>query len=408
MRTKKLRFTNQSGEKLVARLELPVDSHPQTYAVFAHCFTCNKNLHAVTNISRALSLQGIGVLRFDFTGLGESEGDFADTNFSSNVDDLVEAANYLAEHYAAPQILIGHSLGGAAVIFASSRLPSVKAVATIGAPSNPTHVEKLLKSGVDEIKEKGEARISIAGRGFTVKKQFLDDLEASHVESVMKKFDKALLVMHAPFDQTVGVNNAADIFQMAKHPKSFVSLDKADHLLSRKEDSEYAGNIIAAWAKKFINLPEKPALKTKEQVVARLGEEKFTTEIRAGQHGLIADEPTDVGGNDFGPSPYYLVSSALAACTAMTLRMYAERKDWQLDEVKVHVNHNKTYKDDCDACEQPSSKIDRFERIIEVEGELDEKQKQRLLEIANKCPVHRTLHNEVMVDTRIKGESPGG
>ena len=400
MKPEKIHFENRKGEKLAARLEFPPDSKPYAFALFAHCFTCNKNLTAVRNISRALSGNGIAVLRFDFTGLGESEGDFADTNFSSNVEDLVDAANFLAEHYEAPGLLVGHSLGGAAVLKAGLSLPSVKAITTIGAPYDPEHVTHLFSEDIEAIKSDGVAKVSIGGREFTIKKSFLEDIEETKTLSTIHALERPLLIMHSPVDQTVEVSNATSIYKAAQHPKSFVSLDQADHLLSRKEDSLYAGEMIASWVKRYLPAPDPVKLQTDGQVVVLTEEDSYTTMIKAGSHHLIADEPETVGGSNFGPTPYDLLTSALGACTSMTLRMYADRKKWPLKRVKVHLEHEKDYAKDCENCEQSSAKIDHFYRKIELEGDLDDTQRARLLEIADKCPVHKTLHNEVKVITK--------
>lgn len=401
MQREKLTFTNSDGEELTGRLDLPADGKVGAYALFAHCFTCNKDLTPINNISRALTTQGIAVLRFDFTGLGESEGDFAETNFTSNVQDLIDAANFLEEHYEAPKLIIGHSLGGAAVLMAAASLQSVEAVATIAAPSEPSHVQKLLQTHVDEIRKKGEANVKLAGRTFTIKKQLLDDLENANMNSIIANLKKPLLVLHSPADKTVGVNNAAEIYQSAMHPKSFISLDQADHLMSKKEDSLYAGTMIATWVKKYITMRQIDELETEEQVVTRTGK-SYTTEARAGKHGLTVDEPQSVGGANLGPNPYDYLLTALGSCTGMTLRMYADHKKLPLEEVHVHLSHKKVHANDCEECENKDGKIDYIERQIEVEGDLDEKQRQRLLEIANKCPVHRTLHNEIHVASSLK------
>ncbi len=402
MRTQKVRFQNADGKQLSARLEMPVNQHPHTYAIFAHCFTCNKNLTAVRNISRALTIKGIAVLRFDFTGLGESEGDFADTNFSSNIQDLERAAGFLADHYEAPSILIGHSLGGAAVIRAAMKLKDIKAVATIGAPFDPEHVSHLLESSLAEIEQEGVAKVNIGGRGFTVKKQFLDDLQNNKCIEEIKNLDKGLLILHSPQDRVVPIENAAKIYHAALHPKSFISLDGADHLLSDKKDSHYAGDIIGCWSQKFINIPKKEALNAIKEVAVRLGDQGFTTDVMIRKHGLTADEPESIGGNDFGPSPYELLSAGLGACTAMTLQMYARRKKWDLQKVIVHLEHYKDYAQDMANTEADQSKIDHFDRLIELEGDLDQQQRQRLLEIADKCPVHRTLNAPVAINTKQK------
>ena len=402
MRSQRITFPNAAGQQLSARLEQPVNQHAHTYALFAHCFTCNKNLTAVRNISRALTQAGVAVLRFDFTGLGDSEGDFVDTNFTSNVEDLVAAAQWLAEHHEGPRILIGHSLGGAAVLCAAGVIPTAAAVATIGAPFDPTHVAHLFGDSLERIEKEGRATVTIGGRSFDIDQQFIDDLEANRVDAHIKDMRKPLLVMHSPQDRTVEIENARLIYDAAHHPKSFVTLDGADHLLTNKADSLYAGELIATWSKRYINLPEKEKLKADKQVAVRLGKEGFTTDIAARQHTLTADEPEKVGGNDFGPTPYELVAAGLGACTAMTMQMYARRKGWVIDEVRVQLHHFKDYADDMAATlDEKPKKMDHFERVITLEGELDEGQRTRLLEIADRCPVHRTLHEEVVVRTTL-------
>lgn len=402
MSLSKVTFTNNEGQTLSGRLELPADQHPHNFALFAHCFTCNKNLGAIRNISKGLTSQGFGVLRFDFTGLGESEGDFEDTNFSGNVEDLIAAADFLTQKYKAPSLLIGHSLGGAASIFAAAKISSIKAVATIGAPSNPKHVAHLLKSGIEEIKTTGKAIINLSGRDFTIKKQFLEDLETKSLPDVAKSLNKALLVMHSPQDTTVSIKNAEEIYQAAKHPKSFITLDDADHLLMKKEDSVYVGNVIAGWSSRYVNIPEEPRLRSQHNVVASLGnDEGFTTQMKVGNHYLVADEPESVGGKDFGPSPYEFVSAGLSACTAMTIKMYVARKGWDLQNVEVHTSYSKSHITDCENCEDPTARIDTFEREIKLEGNLDEKQITRILQIADKCPVHKTLHSKTQIITTL-------
>ncbi|WP_452227093.1 bifunctional alpha/beta hydrolase/OsmC family protein [Lacinutrix cladophorae] len=402
MNIQKVNFTNAEGQKLIGRLELPVNQHPHNFAIFAHCFTCNKNLSAVKNITRELTANGFGVLRFDFTGLGESEGDFENTNFSGNVEDLINASNYLKENHTAPTLLIGHSLGGAAVIFAASKIESVKAVATIGAPSNPKHVQHLIQNSVEEIKTTGKAHVNIGGRAFTIKKQFLDDIETKSLPDVAQNLRKALLVMHSPQDATVGIANAEEIYVAARHPKSFVTLDGADHLLMKKEDSIYVGSVIATWAKRYISLPKKETLSTSHQAVASLdADEGFTTQMTVENHTMLADEPTSYGGNDFGPSPYEFVSAGLSACTAMTVQMYTKRKGWDLQNIKVHTSHTKATKQIVENGENKEIKVDTFNREIKLEGNLDEKQIQRMLQIADKCPVHKTLHSDIEVVTKL-------
>jgi len=400
--TKKISFRNQHGELLSARLEMPLDKHPISYALFAHCFTCNKNLSAIRNISRALNQAGIAVLRFDFTGLGESEGEFAETNFSSNVDDLISAASYLKEHHQSPSILIGHSLGGAAVIFAAGQISSVQAIATIGAPASTEHVSHLFSSSLSEIQNQETAEVNIGGRPFTIKKQFLDDISAQNLSETLKNLRKPILILHSPQDNTVGIENASELYGAAYHPKSFVTLDGADHLLTDKQDSQYVGLIISSWASRYVTGTQKEeSLDTNEQVIVHLGEQKYTATIKAGKHTWLADEPTSVGGQDLGPDPYKLLLSSVGACTAMTLRMYADRKKWDLQDVKVHLSHGKVHADDCLDCESKSSKVDHISRTIEVKGDLDDTQKKRLLEIADRCPVHKTLDSEIKFSSNI-------
>ena len=405
MPSQKVSFTNKLGYHLSARLELPLQTGPYPFAIFAHVFTGSKSLKAVRHVSRALTLHGIAVLRFDFTGLGESEGEFADTNFSSNVEDLLAASRFLREHHREPSFIIGHSLGGAAAIFAAQQIDAVKAVATIGTPSEPEHVMHLLKDGIETIKSTGKATIEIGGKAFTIKKQFLEDLQNQNMYGILQKMNKAILVLHSPQDGVVEIENAAKIYHAAKHPKSFVTLDGSDHMLSNKDDAYYAGSVIASWVRKYIEIPEKERLIAHKQVVARLEEPSiYTTEIVAGKHGILADESEEYGGNDFGPSPYELLNSSLGACTAMTLHMYARRKGWDLQEVKVHLAYSRSYKEDCDHCDQKESRLDHFERIIEIKGNLDDKQRNRLLEIANKCPVHRTLERSSHFTTSLLNE----
>ena len=401
MPSKKVEFINKNGYKLSARVELPLDSKPDAYAVFAHVFTGSKSLSATRHISRALTLNGIAVLRFDFTGLGESEGDFSDTNFSSNVEDLLAACRFLRDNYNPPSIIIGHSLGGAASVFAASKVDSIKAVATIGTPSEPEHVTHLLTSKIEDIERTGMAEVNIGGQIFTIKKHFLDDLRSKNMFNIVKNLNKAILVLHSPQDRVVEIENAAKIYHAAKHPKSFVTLNEADHMLTNKNDAFYVGNMIATWAKRYVEIPKTEKLTTHKQVVARLGQSGYTTDIMAGKHGMIADESEDLGGADFGPSPYELLNASLGACTAMTLQMYARRKKWELDEVQVHLSFSRSYKEDCDHCDVKDRRLEVFDREIEIKGNLDQTQVDRLLEIANKCPVHRTLEASAEVRTKL-------
>ena len=402
MNTKKVTFTNKDNEQLAGRLELPQNQKPHNFAIFAHCFTCTKNLTAVKNIGRALTDAGFGILRFDFTGLGESEGDFENTNFSGNVADLVEAAQFLEKNHQTPSILIGHSLGGAAAIFAADRIPSIKAVAVINAPSHPTHVMRLLKESEPEITKNGKAKVNLGGIDFTIKKQFLEDLEHKPLEKIVRNFRKALLILHSPQDKMVSIKNAEEIYKAARHPKSFISLDGVDHLLSQKEDSQYAGRVIAEWASRYVEIPTDEQITTKSRVAASLDkDDTFTTHLKLGDHNFIADEPTNFGGNNYGPSPYEFLSAGLAACTVMTIQMYARRKKWEVENVSCHINYSKEHAVDCEHCEEDSAKIDTFTREIKLLGNLSEEQKKKLLEIADKCPVHRTLHTKTQVITKL-------
>lgn len=400
-RTRRVEFKGSQDARLAARLELPQQS-PRACAVFAHCFTCSKDIAAATRISRELASRGIAVLRFDFTGLGHSEGEFASTNFSSNVQDLLRAADWLRKEHQAPSLLIGHSLGGAAVLAAAGEIEEVQAVAVIAAPADPRHLEKLFESSRDEIEAKGEAQVAIAGRSFTIRKQFLEDIAGQRLEERIRNLRKALLILHSPLDSTVGIENAAMIFQAAKHPKSFVSLDNADHLLSRKADAAYAAQVLAAWADRFLPADEAHEQEPDQQevYVQESGEGRFAQEIRAGRHTLHGDEPKSVGGDDDGPTPYGLLLAALGACTSMTLRMYADRKDWPLEKVAVRLRHEKVHASDCETCETREGKVDRILREVEISGDLSDEQRARLLKIADRCPVHRTLTSEVAVETR--------
>ncbi|MBI3937217.1 MAG: OsmC family protein [Betaproteobacteria bacterium] len=403
-----IRFPGAQGALLAARLDLP-SAPPAAFALFAHCFTCSKETLAAARISAALVDHGIAVLRFDFTGLGSSEGDFANTNFSSNVADLLAAVAYLREHHQAPQILIGHSLGGAAVLAAAGQVPEAAAVATIGAPFEPAHVRHLLAPAVPQLETAGEAEVSLAGRTFRIKKQFLDDIATHNSREAIAGLRKALLIFHSPRDTVVGIDNAAQIFIAAKHPKSFVSLDDADHLLTRKEDAQYVAAVLAAWAGRYLReaaaaQPARAGLAGEpgHVLVAETHEGKFTQAIALGAHRLRADEPVSFGGTDTGPSPYDLLLAGLGACTSMTLRLYADQKQWPLDHVTVRLKHEKIHAQDCAECETKEGKVDKIEREIELIGALDDVQRARLLEIANKCPVHRTLRSEVWIPTRLR------
>jgi putative redox protein len=405
--SEKLTFAGAQGVELAARLDLPVGA-PRAYALFAHCFTCTKDIFAAARIASGLAEQGIAVLRFDFTGLGHSQGEFANTNFSSNVADLVCAADYLRETRAAPRVLVGHSLGGAAVLAAAPRIPEAVAVATIGAPADPAHVRHLFQAAGPEIEAEGEAEVLLAGRPFRIRKQFLEDIEKHKLAGTLAELRKALLVFHAPRDATVGIENAGEIFQAAKHPKSFISLDNADHLLSRREDAVYVATVLAGWASRYLGraaAPEAPRAAPGTVVVRETGEGRFAQHIAAGKHVLRADEPEEFGGDESGPGPYDLLLAGLGACTSMTLRMYAERKGWPLDRATVTLRHEKIHAQDCEDCETKGGRIDRIERRLALEGTLDPAQRTKLLEIADKCPVHRTLESEVVIETKLSKET---
>ncbi len=401
----KLSFENREGEKLAALLERPA-TKPNAYALFAHCFTCSKDIAAASRISRALAARGIGVLRFDFTGLGNSEGDFANTNFSSNVSDLVCAADQLRNKFEAPSLLVGHSLGGAAVLAAAGEIEEAKAVVTIGAPADPAHVSHLFESSRSEIESKGSAVVNLAGRQFEIKKQFLDDIASQPLRDRIKKLRKALLIFHSPVDDIVGIDNASAIFQAALHPKSFISLDKADHLLSRKLDSEYVAATISAWAGRYVltgepeSAGERPKVADGE-VLVREDDRAFAQDVFTDRHRLRADEPASYGGTDSGPSPYEYLLAGLGACTAMTVRMYAKHKSLALDRVSVTLRHDRIHAKDCEECETREGRIDRIEREIKLEGELSGDERKRLMEIADRCPVHRTLHSEIDIRSRM-------
>ncbi|REG83389.1 bifunctional alpha/beta hydrolase/OsmC family protein [Algoriphagus antarcticus] len=403
MNPKRLTFTNRNGFELAAHLYLPADQKPHYYALFAHCFTCSKNFSAVTRICRALSQNGIGTLSFDFTGLGMSEGEFAESNFSSNVSDLLDAADFLAQEYQTPKMLIGHSLGGAAVLYAAAELSEVKAVVTIGAPAYPAHIRHLFLDSIEEIEKNGSAKVTIGGRPFKISKSFVDDLEQKPLATFLKKLRKSLLIMHSPQDKIVEISDAAEIFKSAFHPKSFISLDGATHLVSDSKDSEYIAEVIGSWSKRYVVVEEEKQVNDTRgnQVFVRLSGEKYTTEVMTSNHHLIADEPTQVGGADLGPNPYDLLLASLGSCTAMTLKMYAERKKWPLEQVSVFLNHEKVHVADLSNPEESSAKVSQFTRIIEIEGELDAEQRQKLLEISNKCPVHRTLQEEIIIKTML-------
>jgi putative redox protein len=400
----RFQFTGSEGQQLAATLDLP-GREPLAYALFAHCFTCGKDALAAKRIAVALAAKGIAVLRFDFTGLGSSEGDFANSTFSSNVADLVRAADHLRETRKAPAILIGHSLGGAAILAAAGQIPDAKAVVTIAAPSDPAHVTGLFTDRIEHIRTHGEGEVSLAGRPFRIKREFLDDIAEHSLMAHVAKLHKALLVMHAPTDDTVGIDNATRIFVTAKHPKSFVSLAGADHLLTNKNDTVYVADVIAAWTTRYLDpvVPEQDAdlgVAPRNVVVRETRNSKFQQTISTGPHHLLADEPVSAGGEDTGPGPYDFLLASLGACTSMTMRMYADRKSLPLERITVTLKHQKIHAEDCAECETKAGMLDQIDRVIAMEGALDAEQRKKLMEIADKCPVHRTLTSEIRIVTQ--------
>lgn len=404
MPTERFHFTGEGGHQLAAALDTP-DGAIHAYALFAHCFTCGKDVLAAKRIAVALTGKCIAVLRFDFTGLGSSEGDFANSTFSSNVADLVHAADHLRQTRKAPAILIGHSLGGAAILAAAGRIPEAQAVATIAAPSDPAHVTHLFKDRIEDIRAQGKVEVQLAGRPFQISEKFLDDVAEHNLMAQVKTLHKALLVMHSPTDDTVGIDNATHIFVTAKHPKSFVSLAGADHLLSGKRDAAYVADVIAAWAERYIDPAAtapvaSPSDAPRNVVVRETRAGKFQQTVTTGPHRMLADEPVAAGGEDTGPGPYDFVLAGLGACTSMTMRMYADRKALPLDRITVTLKHRKIHAEDCAECETKQGMLDQIDRVISIEGALDADQRKRLMEIADKCPVHRTLTSEIRIVTK--------
>jgi len=399
----RFQFTSSDGHQLAAALDLP-EREPIAYALFAHCFTCGKDVLAARRIATELTNKGIAVLRFDFTGLGSSEGEFANSTFSSNVADLVLAADHLRQTRKAPEILIGHSLGGAAILAAAERIPDAKAIVTIAAPSDPAHVTHFFGDKVEDIRSQGKVEVSLAGRPFKIKREFLDDIAEHNLMAQVAKLHKALLVMHSPVDDTVGIENATRIFLAARHPKSFVTLADSDHLLSRKSDAIYAADLIAAWVMRYLDPASQQAVASsatpRNVVVRETRDSKYQNEVIVGPHHLFADEPAAVGGADTGPGPYDYVLAGLGACTSITMRMYADRKSLPLDRVTVTLSHSKIHAEDCAECETKVGMLDQFDRLIRIEGALDAEQRKRLMEIADKCPVHRTLESEIHIVTK--------
>jgi putative redox protein len=404
MASEKVTFPNRNGLSLSGVLETPADNL-RGWAVFAHCFTCSKTGLAASRITRSLASRGIGILRFDFTGLGESDGDFSGTGFSTNVQDLIDAVAWMSDEGRPVTLMIGHSLGGAASVVAANQLPDVKAVVTLGAPSDADRVINQFSDHVPDIEAKGEKQVDLAGRPFVLRKSFLEDVRGANVHEAAANLKRPLLVMHSPIDETVSIDNATNLFLAAKHPKSFVSLDQADHLITKRDDADYAAGVIAGWASSYMahpELPKTPLSTGHGEVTVRETRQAspYQNEVIIGSRRFLSDEPVSVGGGDTGPDPYALVTAGLGACTSMTLRMYAARKKWPLDRVTVHLSHNKVHSEDCIDC-KPTDRIDLFTREIEIEGDLDAEQRQKLVEIADKCPVHRTLERDAQVETRL-------
>jgi putative redox protein len=402
----RLVFENARGQALAAIMHKPDAGAIQACALFAHCFTCTKNVRAAVNIAEALVREGIGVLRFDFTGLGQSEGEFAETHFSSNVQDLVDAAAFMRREYEAPAILVGHSLGGTAALAAAHLIDSVVAVATIGAPADAAHVLGLLGGDLDTIESEGEAEVRLAGRSFRIRSDFVEDVRSQSVRDGIRSLRRALLVLHSPVDEIVPIEEAANIYRSALHPKSFVSLEDADHLLTRQRDSAYVGRVLAAWASRYLPAPyEEPAAAGFEPgtvTVAGRKEDIFLCSVNAAGHALLADEPEALGGENLGPGPYDFLAAALGSCTVMTLNMYARHKKLPVERVEVAVRHDRIHARDCEECETETGHLDRLVREISVRGAVDRAQRERMLEIADRCPVHRTLEGEIRVETRLR------
>ncbi len=402
---KSITFVNRKAQTLAGVLHMPEAGQPHACAIFAHCFTCTKNSKAAVRISEALAAEGITVLRFDFTGLGQSEGEFSDTHFSSNVDDLVDAAAFMAARGEPPALLIGHSLGGTAVLAAAHEIESAVAVATIGSPANAEHVLQLIDEDIQEIESHGQATVRLAGRPFKIKKDFIEDARTQSVCEDLHRLDKALLVMHSPLDEQVSIDQATRIYSNANHPKSFISLDDANHLLTRDQDSRYAARVLATWASGYIEhenrQPDKARHVPGATVVKGDTADGFLVSVNANGHRFLADEPPQQGGTDRGPTPYDLLGAALSSCTVMTLNFFARREKLPLETVEVSVQHDRIHAEDCETCDKKSGKIDRFSRAITLRGELDDEQRQLLLKIADRCPVHRTLENEITIASKL-------
>lgn len=405
-RSEKLTFIGALGNGLAARLDLPESGVATRYALFAHCFTCSKDIHAARRIAAALTEHGFGVLRFDFTGLGGSGGDFANTDFSSNVEDLCAALAFMEERGRPVRLLIGHSLGGAAVLQATARAPAIEGVVTIGAPSDVNHVLGNFEADLDTIEAKGEAQVTLGGRQFSIRKSFIDDAREQSLLETVRGLRRPLLVMHSPTDDTVDVENARALYEAAFHPKSFVGLDGASHLLDDPADAEFVAAMIGAWASRYVGDHSQihfPKAQPGRVVATETGGGKFQLAVNANGHTMLADEPEDYGGLNSGPSPYDHLSVGLAACTAMTIRLYVERKGWPIGKVSVAVEHDKIHAKDCEECAEKglTGRIDRFRRFVSIERGVPADQRDSILAIADKCPVHKTLEAESHIETKL-------
>ncbi|MCC7136478.1 MAG: OsmC family protein [Nitrosomonas sp.] len=398
-----IKFTNRQGWELAGNLDLPVSGPPRAFALFAHCFSCTRHIRAAFYISRAMAAQGIAVLRFDFTGLGESEGDFANSGFSANIDDLLSAADWLAKNYRAPELLVGHSLGGTAVLAAAMQLESCRAVVSINAPAEAKHVLHHMQEELTMIERDGSALVNLGGRSFRITREFVEDIRNQQILPHLASMEPALLVMHTPIDDVVSIDDAQTIFTAARHPKSFISLDRADHLLSNTRDAQYAGQVIVSWAGLYLDdtdsadVPDEGVEEIEGAIVNGRLADGFTCRVRAGRHHWIADEPETMKGQDLGPDPYAHLCAALASCTVMTLNLYARHKALPVTEIEAHVRHHRIHAKDCEDCDGTEGMVDQLDRTIRITGDLDDKQRQRMLEIANRCPVHQTLTGKMRV-----------